>query len=274
MSCEDSVKSVEVIIQEITQLEKSYMKFIRSINFEDESHTFRIRQADWYVRGSLYHLKNISEYYKKIGEELSSRVLSILDGTKRPPEAVIMYSPEIQYLYFEFYSLVNLVRISLDNLRNLLSPTFSTSYKNLPKSITRILKGETDCPIYLNLAKNEALEYLIDLRNCIVHYRSFATSDNSFAVLEGTELSIELPKWYARISYRQIDERNIVSNIFLPDQIYIYNANGIKKMPPFTYKKKINLLSVCKEFVMLCMDVTIDSIKLLENINSKVYYYR
>lgn len=118
------------------------------------------------------------------------------------------------------------------------------------------------------------LEYLIDLRNCFVHYRSFATSDNSLAILEGSELPIEMPKWFAKISYRQKGETDLVGNIFLPDQIFKTTEDGTKKMPPFTFENKNNLISQCREFVFLCMQVTMESIDLLMTCKSKVFYYR
>jgi len=118
-------------------------------------------------------LETLLEKYVVFGEELANRANIGAD-------AVIMHLPEIQHLMFEFYALINLCKISLDNLRTFLSPTFTNNH--LPKSIRSFIKGKSDCPVYQELICEPILMYLIDIRNCLVHYRSFATSDNTFAV--------------------------------------------------------------------------------------------
>jgi len=98
-----------------------------------------------------------------------------------------MYAPAIQEMWFEFYALISLARIALDRLRNLLRPIFATEFNRLPKSISGYLNGGTNCPVYEWLAEQPTVEYLCDIRNCIVHFRTFATGDNAMIVKEGLD---------------------------------------------------------------------------------------
>lgn len=217
----------------------------------------------------------MAEYYKKIAAGTSSRALVCLEGGTLP-DVIIMYSPETQKLQFEFNALICLARISLDNLRNLLSPVFITNYENLPKSFKDFKKDTTNCPIYEKLAESKIAEYMTDIRDCIVHYRSFATSDNAKAVKDGVveDNSINWPSPLANISFRLTKSKKIVTNIYLPDKIFDTNQSGNKKLCEFTYNNKINILSQCFEFVKLINFVYLKSIKLLMKYKKPLFTFK
>ena len=75
-------------------------------------------QAEWHIRGVLYHLRRLFELHGQFVHEVSLRA-----GTGA--NVLLMYAPSYQQMLFEFYALVNLSRISLDNLRVYLGPLFT-----------------------------------------------------------------------------------------------------------------------------------------------------
>jgi hypothetical protein len=168
-----------------------------------------------------------------------------------PPSTILMYAPVGQQLLFEFYALVNLARISLDNLRNLLEPTFLTPFGELPKSVTDYTKGTTDCPVYTWLCDQPIVAYLSDLRNCLFHYWSFTTSDNAVVIREGLPDAFgdfaDMP-WLFRGVFRLESKRRIAVNVLLPDSIFEYR-DGTKRLARFTYDLRINILSQSREFL-------------------------
>jgi len=236
---------------------------------------YRIFKGEWYVRGLIYHCKNLTNHYKKIAAGTSSRA----HGGKQIgtlPDIIIMYSPETQRLQFEFNAFICLARISLDDLRNLLSPVFITKYNNLPKSFKDFKKGTTACPIYKMLAESKIVTYMIDIRDCIVHFRSFATSDNAKAVRDGVSEE-DLPQWpspLANISFRMTRDEKIVTNIYLPDRIFDSSQSTDRKLCKFTYNEKINILSQCLEFVKLTNIVYLKAMKLLIKPGKPIYTFK
>jgi len=54
----------------------------------------------------------------------------------------------------------------------------------------------------------------------------------------------------------------VATNIFLPDIIF-KRGNGHRTMPPFTYDKRINILSQSLQFVKTINDITKESFNLL-----------
>jgi len=278
MDIENNVeKLIDDFKDELNHIESSFSKFIfKTQQNKTEEIRHQIKIAEWYVRGTIYHCKNLIKHYKKICENVEIRALGTMNASGQPPEVILMYSPEILFLYYEFYSLVNLARISLDNLRYILSPVFSTPFNQLPKSITRFLNGETNCPIYQDLKKADIVKYLIDIRDCLTHYRSFASSDNVMAVLEGSETpQIEWSLSLARLSYRFPDISKVVVNIYLPDAIFTYNhkSHVRGKMAIFTYTQKYNILSQSMQFVKFITSITSSSILLLEKEIRPIYTY-
>jgi len=157
---------------ELKDFEKNAHEMVRNLTSKKPHYTLQAHQAEWHIRCLIYHCRNLLSYYTSFTKEVSSRAATGAD-------ILWMYSQDFQYMLFELYGLVNIARISMDNLRFYLSPLFKTPSNQLPKSVKDFLKGDTDCPIYQFLSKQDLTEYLIDLRNCLVHYRSFASSDNA-----------------------------------------------------------------------------------------------
>jgi hypothetical protein len=181
-------------------------------------------------------------------------------------------------MWVEFYALVNLARITLDNLRHLLSPLFITKLNQLPKSISDYVKDSTDCPVYQRLAEDKAVEYLSDIRNCIVHYRTFATNDNALAVEEGLEQSEAImdQEWFepmARACFRRVGEGGVSVNVYLPDVVFV-RGPADKRLAHFTYNERYNVLSQSIEFVRLVASAVGQSFVLLVEPGKPTYSYK
>lgn len=220
----------------------------------------RSYRAEWNMRGLIYHCRNISEKYTEFCEEVIMRVMA---DEKTKPAILIMNSNAIQHLMYEFYALVNLTKISFDNLSKLVYPLFTN--KHIPKSISDFKSGTTNCPMYERLANDPITEYLIDLRNCLVHYQTFATNDNAYVIEEGIddEAVLQIAKnWVspmAKAMFRYTDENKVVVNIFIPDIIFERSENGDKKLADFTYLNKYNLLGYSMRFARAVMFSTIEA---------------
>lgn len=205
--------------------------------------------ADWHLKGMVYHAEKLIKEYRGIVEELSIRL-----GAIEKADIFIMHTPQLNNFMYEFYAFINLARISLDNLRHLLYPLFTNDGRQLPKSITDLEKGFTDCPVYERIAITPELQYLIDLRNCIVHFRTFATSNNSVIFREGAEVDLEQltgNNWttpMAKGFFRVTETQDLVFNIFLPDTIYDRTAKN-KKLSKFKYEQRINVLGESIRFL-------------------------
>jgi hypothetical protein len=239
----------------------------RVLGISDQTDT-RACQAEWHVRGIRYHCENLFKHYQRFARGVSARATS----SDSYPLALVMHSPEVQSMMFEFYALVNLARISLDRLIYLLGPVFKTPLSQLPNSVNDLLRGKTECPVYQTLAKQHVVRYLIDVRDCLVHFRSFATSDNAVVIQEGQDEPTGLsdPSFF-RASFRPVDERRIAVNVLLPDRIFT-DADK-KKMEPFLYEQRISLLSQSREFLQLIAKTTTDALALLIQPGKPVYEY-
>jgi hypothetical protein len=254
-------RRVDIFPAQIEEATKGLTGLVHEVAAIGDDRVLRPHQAEWHVRGVAYHCHNIFRNYKVFVDETAKRTGDD-DG---PPEVIIMYAPAAQALMFEFYALVNLSRIALDNLRNLLAPTFKTPFAQLPKSISDYSSVTTDCPVYRWLSEQPALSYLSDLRNCLVHYRSFATSDNAVVVREGfedvEELHSDMPELF-KAEFRLVGRDAIAVNVFLPDKIFERNGTN-KRLVTFTYERKTNLLSQSREFLRLIAYSTKDALSLL-----------
>ncbi len=230
-------------------------------------------QAEWHVRGILYHLRRLDELHASFVHEVSGRAST-------GANVIVMYAPSYQHMLFEFYALVNLCRISLDNLRIYLAPLFQRSSDQLPKSIRDVLKGTTNCSVYNVLSGHEVLTYLLDLRNCLVHYRSFATSDNAYVVEEGVDSSNvvgggdEYFEAMARADFRRVGEDAIAVNVLLPDRIFETNASGNKRLVEFTYKERWSLLSMARSFAQLAIMSLQRALQCLTEISDPAFEFR
>lgn len=213
-------------------------------------------QADWHLRGLNYHLGRIRNVYAIVAQEVGDRAAG-----DQSADVIIMHSPDMQDLIFEFYAFIGLARITLDQLQRFAAPAFKPKSNQLPSSITEVLKGSTNFPLYVALATSHKplLRYLLDIRDCIVHHRTFATPDNTIAVREdfpAEKLPDFQPMWFrpvVRTFFRRVGGRKIVVNVMLPDAIYRYSAGGNRgpMLPRFDYDK-VNLLTQSREFARMC----------------------
>jgi hypothetical protein len=265
-------RRLEDFRQEIAELEQSVEGLGHRVAEAHSERSLLGFQAEWHIRGILYHLRRLFDLYAVFVHEVCARAA---------PDAsvLIMYAPSFQEMLFEFYALVNLSRISLDSLRIFLSPVFKRNCDRLPKSIRDVLMGKTDCPVYNALSGQDALEYLLDLRNCLVHYRSFATSDNAYVIEEGFDTS-DIDGQYdayfvamARADFRRIDDKAIAVNILLPDSIFEISATGGKSLTPFTYEQRWSLLSMARSFAQLAVTSLRGALQCLEEINDPVFTF-
>src|SRR5437667_6789273 len=241
-------RKAEDFVAEIDALEKSVSGLAHKVAAARPERSLLAHQAEWHIRGILYHLRRLVDHYSSFVREVSSRAAT---GSSH----IIMYAPCFQRVLFEFYALVNLSRISLDNLRTYLRPLFTGASDQLPKSIRDVLKGETNCPVYAALVGQEAVDYLLDVRNCLVHYRSFATADNAIVLEEGVD---PLPPLgdsdsflgsMARAYFRRIGHDASSVNIYMPDRIFEEQSTG--KLAKFTYEQKWGLVPNARTFAFL-----------------------
>ncbi|MFC1794876.1 hypothetical protein ACFL3Q_14975 [Planctomycetota bacterium] len=237
---------------ETSEAEKSFGRAARNVIEKHAEHALVVHQADWHLRGVLHHTRNVLATYTEFADEIASR--ASIDPL---PDVIIMYAPSFQTMMFEFYALVNLSRITLDNIRLFLRPVFKTDFGQLPKSVNKFLQGKTDCPAYLDLADNPVLQYLSDLRNCIVHFRTFATSDNAVVVgdhvgQDEQEKLLSGNEWFdpmAKAHFRWVGD-DVSVNVLLPDRIFDHSGST-EKMVKFTYVERYNLLSQSMNFMRL-----------------------
>jgi hypothetical protein len=220
MEASDEARPLTDLAAEIEEIDDLLRHSSASVLSEKPEYALLAHQAEWHARGLVYHLRAIYASYKHVAREVSARASTGAD-------ALFMYSPEMQKLIFEFYALVVLAEITLDELKKYVSPLFLAP-GSVPNSITDILKGSTDCPLYAEYAREQLplLTYLLDIRDCLVHHRSFATSDNSVAVREGCDVTeinggeVPWPLPVTRLTFRHIDEERIAVNVLLPDAIF------------------------------------------------------
>lgn len=246
------LRSPTVFNTEISEAEESFRVAAFKVIEQQSDKALLVHQADWHVKGVLHHTRNVLTAYTEFANGVASRA-----SIKPSPDVIVMYAPSFQTMMFEFYALVNLARITMDNLRLFLRPVFKTDFRQLPKSINKSLQGNTDCPAYLDLADNPALQYLCDLRNCIVHFRTFATSDNAVVVNDqlGKDEQDELllqNRWFdpmARAHFRRVGD-GLSVNVLLPDRIFDHSGTT-EKMIQFTYSERYGFLSQTMSFMRL-----------------------
>jgi hypothetical protein len=265
------VRLLSEIDREIAEIERKFHNLAPSVFASRSDRDLLAHEAEWHIRGLLYHLKALAEGYSRVASEVSARAAT-------GASVIVMHSPEMQVVLFEFYALVVLARIALDELRKYTAPLFATPAEEIPLSVTAIVRGTTDCPVYSEIlgGSMSLLNYLLDVRDCLVHRRSFATGDNSVAVLEGIRAPADLlwPLPLIRLEFRPAGD-GIAVNLFLPDQIYERSSNGERVragqdfvlVREFTYTSRINLLSQSREFVKLVASAIGASLILLSNVD-------
>jgi len=242
-------KKIDDFMPNINQMYEALSKMVVKFQNISKEAFLSGAYANWHIKGLIYHTEKLIAEYRAIVEELKKRLETVGEA-----DAFIMFTPQINHFMFEFYAFVNLARITLDNLRYILYPLFINESRQLPKTITDLEKGFTNCPVYERIAVNSELQYLIDLRNCIVHYRTFATSDNSIISRDGLDFDFEKHtgnNWtrpMAKAVYRITEKNDVVLNIFLPDKIYD-KSDGNKKLSNFSYNNRINILAESIRFL-------------------------
>ena len=110
--------------------------------------------------------------------------------------------------------------------------------------------------MYATLRDDPAFLYLIELRDCLVHYRTLGTDDILLAVREGVDVSVierhdfirQRP--LARAWFRELPPDGVVVNLYLPDRIFDLSG-PTKKLAAFSYDLRINLLSQALGFVSI-----------------------
>src|SRR5258708_6622086 len=103
--------SVNGLSNELVDMRSVLRSCISKVTNADKDFNMRAHRMEWHIRGLIYHCDNIIDLYSKFAEGVTSRLSSIPDSI-----ALIMYTPELQKLMYEFYAHINLCKISLDNL--------------------------------------------------------------------------------------------------------------------------------------------------------------
>jgi hypothetical protein len=174
---------LEEVERELEEVASAAHEIVRQIVRALPERGGNAEQAEWHVRGLAYHLRTLARLHREVVDAVAARAAA------GDPSIVVMHSPAMQDMLFEFYAFIVLARILFDQLGRHLLPLFTN--RELPNSITEILKGSTDCPLYRDhLAQHgDLFRYLLDLRDCLVHHRSFAASENTVAIREGFDAS-------------------------------------------------------------------------------------
>lgn len=251
--------------EELKQMKEVLPRICEEYQKISKENYLKSQYAQWHLNGLMYHADAMISQYSEIAEELMKRL-----NTLQFAHVFIMHTPQMQNLMYEFYAFISLARISLDNLKHILYSLFKNPINQMPKSITDLGSGNTDCPIYERIANTDELQYLIDLRNCLVHYRTFAINNNSVITHESVEDFEKdgIEKWtkpMAKGTFRITENNDVVFNIFLPDVIYIRDNNN-KKLADFTYNSRINLLGETMRFLRHILFNYMDA--MTENIKS------
>jgi hypothetical protein len=236
----------------IDEVEQAVSWKVQNVMEARPEHALLIHQAEWHFLGVAYHTRNVLTNYAAMARQAG------VPSTRETPDLIIGRAPEFREMMFEFYALLNLARITLDSLRVFLRPVFKTNYGQLPKSVRDFVKGKTDCPIYQTLPQGHILEYLCDLRDYVVHYRSFATNENLVIIGDHVDPDqvkelLEENKWFepmARAYFQRIDSRAVRVDVRLPDTIF-QRVDGQKKLAEFTYNERINLGTQAVAFLEL-----------------------
>jgi len=238
--------------QEIVELEQAVEVEVQRVIKLRPEQALIVHQSEWHLLGIAYHTRNVLTNYVAMARSVAGGALNA-----QTPDIIITPSPEFRVMMFEFYALVSLARITLDNLRLFLRPLFKTNYGQLPKSVRQFLEGTTDCPVYQALAQQPVVEYLCDLRDCLVHFRTFATNTNLVAIgahvdPQDVHELLVTNRWFEPMAraYFGRSGRSIEVNVLLPDIIF-KRAEGQKKVALFTYDERINLVAQSLEFLRL-----------------------
>ena len=238
----------------------------------------RIQSAAWHVRGQIYHARRLYQHYRELSDQVGRRVNALLPDN--PPDVLVFTSPTLQELLYEFYAFLALARISLDELRHLLRPILVPAQGgSLPKSIRAMVAGVTDCPVLIALRGEPLLSHLIDMRDCLVHHKTFASAELLLVVKDGSDVDLGLfleRGWSRPVTvpqYRLTENNEIVFNVLLPDRIYSYPIpdNRGSVVSPFTYDEGNNLLTQVVEYLRFGCSQVVQTISLLRDHEGQPY---
>lgn len=265
----------------IEELEQGSSHMINSIGGDHKK--FAVH-AEWHIGGLIYHLKSLLEGYQKYAEEASSRIVSSPAGANET--LIVMHSDESQRMMYDLYALVVLLRICLDKLSEYLKPLFLDSSAELPDNFSTLLNGKTNCPVYLRLQSEANLQYLADIRNCLVHNRTFACGKISYVIPEGVRKSqiqeiegigsvispLPLKAFYR---FKNKSKGEVVINVYLPDRFYKDKEDRRKyELIDFSYELKINLLAQSFIFTEFVVGAIFTSLSLLKQNNEAKYFFK
>lgn len=252
--------------KEIEGIESLVRKSVQKIAQAKLEYYWLAHEAEWHLNGLTYHVRRICQLYNEIAVKITERAM-----IAERPGVLIFYSPEMQALLFEFYALVTLSRITLDHItQHTLAPLFKPGA--LPGSVNDFLKGSSDIKLHESLKEESSTRYLIDVRDCMVHHRTFATSDNTVAIADhmnedaiaGIKENWKYP--ITRTYFRLANEHKLVVNILLPDAFYEYDQAGNRGrlIKDFSYSERRNILRYSMDFIHICGAATIQVLELLE----------
>ncbi len=205
--------------------------------------------------------RKLAEFDPEINEMDNFRGETIAAIAKRAPRRLALTIQQadwhLQGLYYHLRRIRALYEPAIQNVADMAAGDPSANV-----AITSdILKWDSNFPVYRRLTTTDRalVQYLLDLRDCIVHHRTFAATDGLVAVEEGfpeEKVPDMSPLWFrpvVRTYFRRLGGVKISVNITLPDAIYKYSSSGQREqmLPTFTYGK-VNLMSQCKAFAQLC----------------------
>lgn len=252
--------------KEIQEIEDLVRKSVLEVSQTKHEYYWLAHEAEWHLKGLTYHMRKIHQLYGEITVKIMERAM-----ISARPDVLVFYSPEMQALLFEFYALVTLSRITLDHItQHTLAPLFKSG--SLPGSVNDFLKGTSDIKLHESLNNEPSTRYLIDVRDCMVHHRTFGTSDNTIAIadhidenaLAGIKENWKYP--ITRTYFRIANEQKLIVNLLLPDAIYEYDKEGNRGrlIKDFTYEERRNILRYSMDFIHICGAATIQVMELLK----------
>ncbi|NLE25860.1 MAG: hypothetical protein GX625_11075 [Clostridiaceae bacterium] len=263
----------KTIIKMLDEFDNYSTKFSRNAIPDDINKSILWREGGWLMRGLFYHMRSLIIEYFEFG-------FMVKEGLEKKADIISIYATNSPNFTYPLHSIVFLSKIALDKLRDFLAPTFITPYNQLPKSITGFAKGNTDCPIYKKIFQDNDINYLIDLRNCYMHYRPMICSDTAHIYKEDTDESLfeELENIHkplgplARAYYRIDEGDKIVFNMYLPDKIFDRTGSN-KSLAKFSYSTKKLLLPTMFKFMQKVSLYIDEALNLMINTKDRVYTY-
>jgi hypothetical protein len=115
----------------MNEIERAVSMEMRRVLEAWPEHALIVHQAEWHFLGVAYHTRNVLTNYNTMMQR--DIIRAAVASACETPDLLVAPAPEFRGMMFEFYALLNLARITLDNLRVFLRPVFKTNYRQLPK---------------------------------------------------------------------------------------------------------------------------------------------